>query len=157
MNKIPNLATPVAPKVTYDEQGRLMVETKLFGKPVLQLVDTNEPAVRAALLAMGWNPPGYGMHAAYESVAAIIGAGGTFQEVVDFLMHKLGVQGAQEVKRSDVLKNNAREEMNKEFGPYFLAIVKATTPEEEQAACRALAIAVNADLDKAISEETGIN
>lgn len=99
------------PKVMYDEMGRILIESMVAGNVVQQVLDTNEPIVRRALEAIGWVPPGNNVEkAAYQSVAALIGAGATYQEVVDFLMVKLGLSpDTPEVRASEIKKRIAGE------------------------------------------------
>lgn len=42
-----------------------------------------------------------------------------------------------------------------QFGPLFGAVVRARTPEESQAACKALAYAIDADLDDTMQGDRG--
>lgn len=157
-SRIPQSASPIlllsGPKVMYDEMGRILIESMVGGNLVQQVLDTSEPIVQRALIAIGWVPPGNNVEkAAYESVAAIIGAGATFQEVVDFLMVKLGLDPqTPEVTQSEVKHRHAVAQMHKDFGHHFRAILHAKTPEAELEACRALAKAVGDDFDKAMAE-----
>lgn len=157
-SRTPQSASPIlllsGPKVMYDEMGRILIESMVGGNLVQQVLDTSEPIVQRALIAIGWVPPGNNVEkAAYESVAAIIGAGATFQEVVDFLMVKLGLDPqTPELTQSEVKHRHAVAQMQKDFGHHFRAILHAKTPEAELEACRALAKAVGDDFDKAMAE-----
>lgn len=113
---VPKPATPIAlltggPKVMYDDMGRILIESMFMGQVIQQVLDTTEPVVRQALLKIGWLAPGSNIEQnAYQSVAAMFGAGANPQEVVDFLMVKLGLSpDTPEVRASEIKKRIAVE------------------------------------------------